>query len=115
MSWDEVRASMDLTTYGGHTHTHPLMSKVDEERVDREVGLCRARIVAETAVEPTLFAYPNGDFTSGAQALVRRHGFEVAFSTVEGINNGATDWLAVRRTAVANLMPTRRMMVTSWM
>lgn len=114
MTWNEVRATMDLTTYGGHTHTHPLMSKIDAGRLEREIQLCRDRIGEETGVRPTFFAYPNGDFTPGAKALLQHYGFDVAFSTVEGLNDETTDWLEVRRTAVANLVPTRRMMVKSW-
>ena len=115
MRWDEVRATMDLTTYGGHTHTHPLMSKVEAQRLECEIRLCRDRIAAETAVRPTLFAYPNGDVTPMAKTLLRQYGFDVAFSTAEGVNDETTDWLEVRRTAVAQLLPTRRMLVTSWM
>jgi peptidoglycan/xylan/chitin deacetylase (PgdA/CDA1 family) len=114
MSWDEVRSTMDLTTYGGHTHTHALLSKVDDEQLEREIRLCRERLAAETSTEPTLFAYPNGDVTPRAKTLLRQYRFQVAFSTVEGLNNGGTDWLEVRRTAVASALPTRRMMVTSW-
>jgi peptidoglycan/xylan/chitin deacetylase (PgdA/CDA1 family) len=114
MNWEEVRATMDLTTYGGHTHRHPLMSKIDSGRLECEIRLCRERIVAETGVQPRLFAYPNGDFTPRAKTLLQQYGFDVAFSTVEGLNDGTTDRMAMRRTAVANLMPTRRMMVKSW-
>lgn len=36
-SWDEVRETMDLTTYGGHTHAHPPMTQVDNARLDFEI------------------------------------------------------------------------------
>ena len=115
MSWDEVRATMDLTTYGGHTHTHPLMSKIDGVRLREEVRLCRDRIVAETRTTPTLFAYPNGDFTADVKAAVAERGFDVAFSTIKGINDSATDWLEVRRLGVGHIVPTEWMMTQSWM
>lgn len=114
MSWDEVRATMDLTTYGGHTHTHPLMSKVDRGRLSDEIRLCRDRIAAETQTTPTLFAYPNGDFTAEAKSLVAEHGFDVAFSTINGINDQTTDWLEVRRLGVGHLVPTTWMITQSW-
>ena len=115
MNWDEVRATMDLTTYGGHTHTHPLLSKVDSARLEREIQVCRDRIAEETGVGPTVFAYPNGDCPADAKALLGVHGFKTAFSTVEGLNDRRTDWLELRRIAVADFLPTRRMMVKSWM
>ena len=114
MSWDEVRRSMDLTIYGGHTHTHPLMSQVDDVRLEHEVRACRDRIVAETGTHPTLFAYPNGAFTPAAKAVVSRFGFDTAFSTIEGLANGNTDWLEVRRIGVGHVVPTVWMMKQSW-
>ena len=114
MTWDEVRATMDLTTYGAHTHTHPLLSQVEPERVESEIRLSRDRIAAETGVTPTLFAYPNGDVTPLAKTLLRRYGFELAFSTREGLNDANTDWLEVRRTAIATLTPNLRMTAHAW-
>ena len=46
---------------------------------------------------PTTFAYPNGGFDADTVAEVRRQGFDTAFSTIEGVNGRATDWMAVRR------------------
>jgi peptidoglycan/xylan/chitin deacetylase (PgdA/CDA1 family) len=100
LNWDEVRATMDYTIYGGHSHTHPIMSRLDREAADREVRTCRERIVAETGRAPRYFAYPNGkpsDFTPETQEILRRHGFDVAFATSEGIAGDDTDWMAVKR------------------
>src|SRR5262249_44534580 len=44
MNWDEVRDAMDVTTFGGHTHTHPAMTHVDLPRLDLEIRMCRDRI-----------------------------------------------------------------------
>jgi peptidoglycan/xylan/chitin deacetylase (PgdA/CDA1 family) len=100
LSWDEVRTTMGLTRYGGHTHTHPLLSHLNAADLEAEVGTCRNRIRAETGLAPTWFAYPNGrasDFTGEAQTVLRRYGFDTAFTTIEGINGRGTDWMAVRR------------------
>jgi peptidoglycan/xylan/chitin deacetylase (PgdA/CDA1 family) len=115
MSWDEVRATMDLTTYGGHTHTHPLMSKIDGARLHEEIRLCRDRIATETHTAPSFFAYPNGDFTADVKSAVADHGFDVAFSTINGINDQTTDWREVRRLGVGHVVPTEWMMTQSWM
>ena len=101
-SWDEVRRTMDLTTYGGHTHSHCILSRVDRATAAREIGTCRDRIAAETGVVPTCFAFPNGtsaDFTPETQDVLRENGFQISFSTIEGIAGAATDWMAVRRIA----------------
>jgi peptidoglycan/xylan/chitin deacetylase (PgdA/CDA1 family) len=100
LDWAEVRATIGLTRYGGHTHTHPILSQVDRERAEREIGVCHERITAETGVAPRYFAYPNGraeDFTEETKELLRRRGYELAFSTVEGLHAPGMDRYAVRR------------------
>ncbi len=105
MNWDEVRATRDLTTFGGHTHTHPLLSKVDREFAEREIATCHRRLLEELGEVPRLFAYPSGNFNDTVKALVRQQGFDVAFSTIPGINGSDTDWFAVRRIAAAQSVP----------
>jgi peptidoglycan/xylan/chitin deacetylase (PgdA/CDA1 family) len=100
MTWDEVRATMGLTRLGGHTHTHPILSRVEPDRVDEEVRTCRDRIAGETGARPRWFAYPNGqagDFTPAVKDALRRHGFEAAFTAMEGVNGATTDRFELRR------------------
>jgi peptidoglycan/xylan/chitin deacetylase (PgdA/CDA1 family) len=100
MNWDEVRAIAGLTRCGGHTHTHPIMSQLESSELEREVRVCRDRIAVETGVAPRYFAYPNGrsvDFTEASKEVLRRYGFEFAFTTIEGVNTRDADPLALRR------------------
>jgi peptidoglycan/xylan/chitin deacetylase (PgdA/CDA1 family) len=100
LNWDEVRATTEWTRYGGHTHTHPILSQLTFDEADREIRLCRDRIEVETGVAPKYFAYPNGraaDFSDETKRALVRNGFELAFSTVEGVNGDGTDLLAIRR------------------
>jgi peptidoglycan/xylan/chitin deacetylase (PgdA/CDA1 family) len=96
MTWDEIRAVSELTTIGGHTHTHPLMSRVDEPRLRSEVSTCRDRISAHTSV-PAMFAYPSGAMSDTAKRVVREEGFDTAFSDERGFNDARTDWMAAKR------------------
>ena len=100
LDWNEVRATLDCTRYGGHTHNHPILSQLDEATMETEIAMCRKRIVEETQSEPRFFAYPNGrahDFNDVTKALLRKHGFELGFSTIEGIHRGGDDRYAIRR------------------
>lgn len=100
LSWDEVRATMDGTCYGGHSHTHPIMSQLSAEALEQEIQLCQNRLVAETSKIPTLFAYPNGrkqDFNEITKAALKRHGFNLSFSTIEGLIDASSDPMALRR------------------
>jgi peptidoglycan/xylan/chitin deacetylase (PgdA/CDA1 family) len=100
LTWDEVRAMKESVTFGGHTHTHPILSRVDKTVMAEEIILCRDRIAAEIGEVPRTFAYPNGraqDFTEVTKSLLKEHGFELAFSTVEGICSANMDPFAIKR------------------
>ncbi|HYA76853.1 MAG TPA: polysaccharide deacetylase family protein [Burkholderiaceae bacterium] len=100
LNWDEVRATRALTSIGGHTHTHPILSQVSRERAQEEIRLCTERITAETGVAPRFFAYPNGraqDFNGQTRELLLAHGYELGFSTIEGLHVRGSDPLAIRR------------------
>lgn len=100
LNWNEVRATRDLTSIGGHTHTHPILSQVSRERADEEIRVCTERISAETGIAPRYFAYPNGraqDFTDQTRELLLARGYELGFSTIEGLHARGSDPLAIRR------------------
>jgi peptidoglycan/xylan/chitin deacetylase (PgdA/CDA1 family) len=97
MTWNEVRASMDMTQYGGHTHTHPILSRLDATGVHAEIRTCRDRILEETGEAPTFFAYPSGYFTREVKDILQQYGFQAAFSTIKGLNGPETDWMELRR------------------
>ena len=97
MTWAQIRSVMDVTTFGGHTHTHAIMPLLDPARMQWEVDTCRERLALETGLQPRLFAYPSGAFNEAAKEAVRRGGFDLAFSTIEGVNGAGTDWLEIRR------------------
>lgn len=108
LAWDEVRATLGLTRYGGHTHTHPILARLAPEDQDREIRICRDRIADETGITPRWFAYPNGrpeDFDAHTRALLGVNGFDLGFSTVAGRHRPGMDLLAIRRqpTAAATL------------
>jgi peptidoglycan/xylan/chitin deacetylase (PgdA/CDA1 family) len=100
LSWKEVRRCAAGTCFGGHTHTHPVLSRMSEDAMDREIATCRQRIAAETGRAPTTFAYPNGrasDFNERTRRSLAKHGFSLSFSTIPGVNGADADALALRR------------------
>lgn len=100
LTWDEIRATMPLTRFGGHTHSHPILSQLDRATVEEEIRACRDRITTELGDPPKYFAYPNGraqDFSDETKAVLKSHGFELSFSTIEGIHQPDGDLYAIRR------------------
>jgi peptidoglycan/xylan/chitin deacetylase (PgdA/CDA1 family) len=76
-----------LIEIGGHTHTHPILSRCESFSMQAEITTCRDRIRAETDVEPVSFAYPNGgegDYTGETVRMVKAAGFKSACTTICG-------------------------------
>ncbi len=89
LTWD-MACDMALSGHvdiGGHTHTHPILSRCDSMVMRAEISTCRDRIRAEIGELPASFAYPNGkadDYTRETLLLVREAGFKAACSTING-------------------------------
>ena len=105
MDWDDARAmrSSGLISFGAHTINHDILSRVDDDRLESEVG-GSMKMVSDNLGEPArTFAYPNGreiDFDARAKAAVRRAGGIAAMSTREGLNSAGEDLFALRRVVV---------------
>lgn len=68
MSWDDLRACEKRgMSFGPHTVTHPVLSRVSDERSRWELAESWRRLRAEAAAPVPIFCYPNGresDFSS---------------------------------------------------
>ena len=100
LNWNEARDTTDAIIYGGHTHTHPILSSLDARHQEKEIAECQERISQELGHASRFFAYPNGrknDFNEDSRRLLKKFGFDTAFSTEEGVATIADDPLAIRR------------------
>jgi peptidoglycan/xylan/chitin deacetylase (PgdA/CDA1 family) len=101
LTWDDIRLmNRQGIDFGGHTVTHPFISKLQREQVLWEVSECKRRIEAELQVEIPYFAYPNGreeDFGMANKELIRVAGYEAALTTIWGPNHRDTDPMELRR------------------
>ena len=101
LTWDQVRVmASDGLEVGGHTTSHPILTRVPLERARREVTEANARIEAETGRRVTAFAYTNGlpaDFDAPIQTMLREVGMEAAFTLMHGPSQLARE----RRTPLA--------------
>lgn len=89
MTWEmarEMQAS-GLVELGGHTHSHPILTRCSAEQQRFEIVHCAERLRAELGRDPKLFAYTNGgpeDFSPELGALLAEAGFEAAFTMMSG-------------------------------
>ena len=86
--------------FGGHTVTHPFLSKLTRPEACWEVSECKRRIEEELQRPAEYFAYPNGreeDFAAFNKDLLRAAGYRAAMTTIWGINDRSTDRMELRR------------------
>jgi peptidoglycan/xylan/chitin deacetylase (PgdA/CDA1 family)/CelD/BcsL family acetyltransferase involved in cellulose biosynthesis len=101
LTWDHVRHMKTRgIDFGGHTVTHPYLSRLTRDRVAWEISECKRRIEEEVQAPVTHFAYPNGreeDFASWNKDVLRNAGYQAAVTTLWGMNFPTTDRLELRR------------------
>jgi peptidoglycan/xylan/chitin deacetylase (PgdA/CDA1 family) len=90
VSWAEVKEmAAEGIGFGGHTVTHPILSKLSPSMLAEEIDGCRSAIVRELGEAPLAFAYPVGRaFAVNDEAVkaVERAGFRYAVTTDYGRN-----------------------------
>ncbi|WNG32421.1 polysaccharide deacetylase family protein [Archangium violaceum] len=97
LSWDEVRElSRQGFEIGAHTHSHPILTRLPLEEVERELRSCRDTLEEQLGVRPTLFSYPNGATNAEVTALASRY-FEAAVTTRAGFCSPASGLLELPR------------------
>jgi peptidoglycan/xylan/chitin deacetylase (PgdA/CDA1 family) len=101
LDWTQVREmSQAGVSFGAHTWTHPSVSRLSAEAMDRELGETKAFLEAALQTEVADFAYPFGkpeDCSSLAERSLSRLKYRSAATTSEGINTLGTDTLRLRR------------------
>ena len=101
LSWAEVREMAENGfTFGAHTVTHPILTKIPLKDAVREITRSREAIENQLKQPVTLFAYPNGspdDFNESIERAVKDAGFLCAVTTIWGANNRFSNPFALRR------------------
>lgn len=82
LAWDEIRHMRRFgITFGAHTVTHPVLSRLADSDIRREIAESKHRIERELEEEVTSFAYPYGgetDVNSTAADIVSQCGLSLA-------------------------------------
>jgi peptidoglycan/xylan/chitin deacetylase (PgdA/CDA1 family) len=87
MNLDQLRtlAESPVWTIGGHTHSHPVLSRCSPEVQAKEIDENFEVIKRITGKAPTAFAYPNGrmglDYDETTMTLLRERNIRAAFTT----------------------------------
>jgi len=101
MTWDRARGlERRGATFGAHTVSHPILSRVGDAQSRAEIEGSLERLRAELARPVPVFCYPNGkaaDFGAREQATLAELGLAGAVAT----ERGYAAWSAVRRDPLA--------------
>jgi peptidoglycan/xylan/chitin deacetylase (PgdA/CDA1 family) len=101
LTWDQIRYMQARgIDFGGHTITHPFLSRTTEEEAALEISGCKARIEEVLQHPVRYFAYPSGhepDVSKSNRDAVRRAGYRAAATTTWGMNDSCTDRMELRR------------------
>jgi peptidoglycan/xylan/chitin deacetylase (PgdA/CDA1 family) len=101
LTWEQARLMSGRgITFGGHTVSHPFLSRLTAEGLKWEVAECKRRIEDELQLAAEYFAYPNGreeDFSQPSKQAICAAGYRAAVTTIWGTNYRSTDPLELRR------------------
>ncbi|WP_432100132.1 polysaccharide deacetylase family protein [Streptomyces sp. WAC 04229] len=101
LDWDQVRelaaAGVEI---GGHSHTHPQLDQLGEERLRFELIHCKEIVADQLGTVPASFAYPYGYSDRRVRRAVRETGYAQALAVGNGLARRAQGPYALRRVTV---------------
>lgn len=118
LTWEEAREMLDGgMAIGAHTHTHPMLSKLNEDEQRRELAQSKAIIGEKLGIQVDSFAYPFGSrtaFTEKTQQIAEEVGFRGAFSYYGTMTNqrGSIKRYDLKRVTVGSQSWTRMQVQT---
>ncbi|MBK3641285.1 polysaccharide deacetylase family protein [Streptomyces sp. MBT33] len=101
LDWDQVReiAAADVEI-GGHSHTHPQLDQLDDERLRHELAHCRDIVTDELGTAPVSFAYPYGYSSRRVREAVRETGYAQALAVGNALARRRQGPYALQRVTV---------------
>lgn len=104
LNWDEVRELVRQGfEIGSHTCTHPILSRLEEDEIGRELNDSRTRIEATLGSSCFALAYPNGtvaDYDDRVRKRAEAAGFDLAFTMADRPHGAREDRFTISRLGV---------------
>ncbi|MBH1936609.1 polysaccharide deacetylase family protein [Streptomyces sp. AV19] len=101
LTWNQLR---ELTKAGaeagGHSHTHPQLDQLADDRLMLEIERCRDILTGELGRPPVSFAYPYGYSSRRVRHAVRAAGFTISLAVGNDLATRAQGPYALRRVTV---------------
>jgi peptidoglycan/xylan/chitin deacetylase (PgdA/CDA1 family) len=104
LNWDELRLlHKQGIEIGAHTHSHPVLSSLNQTELNRELRESKECLEGELGVECDVLAYPFGseyDFSEQVIETARRLGFRLAFTLQDCRNTTVLDAMRIHRICI---------------
>lgn len=104
LSWSEIiEMSKNGISFGSHTISHPMLSKIDNIKLKEEIGKSKLEIEKKFGRSVTAFSYPIGtatEITDSITEVVKRSGYNCACSAIIGSNDIKSDLFSLRRIGI---------------
>jgi peptidoglycan/xylan/chitin deacetylase (PgdA/CDA1 family) len=105
LNWDQVRdAEGGLITFGGHSHTHPILSFLSPSQLACELDVSLGLMREKSGIGPAHYSYPEGlphCFSDDVIAQLKTRGVRCCPTAIDGVNSPGTDPFLLRRVMVA--------------
>ena len=101
LTWAQViEMHRDGISFGAHTCSHPILTRVERDRALYEIAESKKRIEENLGRQVVSFCYPNGfegDYDAELKRTVETEGFWGATTAVYGMNGRGSDRYELRR------------------
>lgn len=103
MNFDDLRTlQAGSMTIGGHTHSHPFLSKLSDTNTAQEISKSLAILETEMGQRITTYAYPYGDYSPATLRILENHQIAYALATGNQISDQSPNLLAIPRVDAAS-------------
>lgn len=75
---DEIRRLAKNFEIGGHTYSHPVLTKLTSKEAELEIVRGKEELEQITGKKVTSFCYPRGEYNNSIKDIVKRAGFKDA-------------------------------------
>jgi hypothetical protein len=98
IGWEQAR-EMDGAglRIESHTLTHPILTGVNDERLETELRESKSRLETMLDRRAELFCYPNGNYDARVRRAVEQAGYCCGVTVEAGLNRDSSDPLSLRR------------------
>ncbi len=102
LNWDEVaEMSKHRITFGAHTKTHPILTKIPLREAVEEIAQSKIAIEEHLGIVCSSFCYPNGDYNHEVKEHVMAY-YSCAFSTHIGFVKPNDDPFTLKRVGISH-------------